>query len=338
MESRQIWKVSIIIPCFNPSFEDLHQAIKSAIEQTVPPFEVIIVNDGSEDVFGFEALACFDTPFLRRVDIAHSGLGLARNQGIGVSKGDYIVFMDCDDIISPSFVETISQHAADHLDVMVFGIGDHASISAPQETMEVFSDSEASRYLNRIIRGYKRAEVRSVCGKAFFRAFLLEKGLSFENVAQGEDQLFMYDVSFHNPRLGSLPSFCSYQYNWKQSSMSNSFDEAKIASFLDLMKRLRERLVKRGCLSKQSPKAREYFYTVSGEYIPRLLKIVFCNKGNPKSFWRRYKEARSLFFKDPLFLECIRFCKIADALSVGKRIQLLLTKFHILLPLFLHYS
>jgi glycosyltransferase involved in cell wall biosynthesis len=93
--------VSVIIICLNQSHY-LHDAIKSALAQTVRNTEVIIVDDGSTD---------------RTAEVAHSypqvfyiyqhnqGISSARNTGLRESKGDYALFLDADDRLLPKAVE-----------------------------------------------------------------------------------------------------------------------------------------------------------------------------------------------------------------------------------------
>ncbi len=99
--------VSVIIPTFNrPAF--LVEAVKSVLNQTVRPEEIIIVDNGSASEFGAE---------LSRIAHLHSSLslirlpsnkgpGCARNIGLAKSNGDWILFLDDDDVLSPDFIES----------------------------------------------------------------------------------------------------------------------------------------------------------------------------------------------------------------------------------------
>jgi glycosyltransferase involved in cell wall biosynthesis len=97
-------KVSVVIPCYNQgSFLD--EAVESVIAQTCRDFEIIVVNDGSTDEFTNRLLASYDRPKTRVLHISNRGLASARNCGIDEARGGYILPLDADDRIGPSYLE-----------------------------------------------------------------------------------------------------------------------------------------------------------------------------------------------------------------------------------------
>lgn len=92
-------KVSIVIPCYGQAHY-LEDAIESALTQTVL-CEVIVVNDGSLDNTS-EIAKKYP---VRLVEKTNGGLSSARNAGIAVAKGEYILTLDADDIITQDFIE-----------------------------------------------------------------------------------------------------------------------------------------------------------------------------------------------------------------------------------------
>lgn len=97
---------SIIIPCYNGE-RYLAQAIDSALAQTYPQCEVIVVDDGSSD--GSAAIMHNYAGRIRIVQQANAGLPAARNAGIHVSTGDYLAFLDADDYWQPDFIAKMMQ-------------------------------------------------------------------------------------------------------------------------------------------------------------------------------------------------------------------------------------
>jgi glycosyltransferase involved in cell wall biosynthesis len=91
--------VSIIIPCFNTGHY-LGEAIESALAQTMPDFEIIVVDDGSTDSTREVALG-FDDPRLHYVYQENAGLCAARNAGTRASHGRLLAFLDADDTLMP---------------------------------------------------------------------------------------------------------------------------------------------------------------------------------------------------------------------------------------------
>jgi glycosyltransferase involved in cell wall biosynthesis len=94
--------ISVIIPCYNQSHY-LIEAIQSVLTQSLPPTEIIVVDDGSPD--DTKAIAT-RYPEVRYVRQENKGLAAARNAGFAVSRGEYIVFLDADDRLRPEAIAT----------------------------------------------------------------------------------------------------------------------------------------------------------------------------------------------------------------------------------------
>jgi glycosyltransferase involved in cell wall biosynthesis len=97
--------VSAIIPCFNAE-ATIERAMLSVVSQTIPVFEIIVVNDGSTDTSGrlLEGLKS-NYPQLKVIHQENKGVSYARNIAIQAALGDYILTLDADDYFDPSFVE-----------------------------------------------------------------------------------------------------------------------------------------------------------------------------------------------------------------------------------------
>jgi glycosyltransferase involved in cell wall biosynthesis len=93
---------SIIIPCYN-SEAYIRQAVESALGQTYPNKEVIVVNDGSTDR-SLEILQEYQDR-IKVVSQQNRGLPAARNAGIRASSGDFLAFLDSDDYWDDGFLE-----------------------------------------------------------------------------------------------------------------------------------------------------------------------------------------------------------------------------------------
>jgi glycosyltransferase involved in cell wall biosynthesis len=96
--------VSVVIPCYNYG-RFLGEAIESALTQSHRPLEVIVVDDGSNDDSAYVA-ARYPVRLLRQ---SHQGVCRAVNAGVKEANGEFIVRLDADDILSPTYVaETLS--------------------------------------------------------------------------------------------------------------------------------------------------------------------------------------------------------------------------------------
>jgi len=107
-------KVSIIIPCWNAE-KYIADAIGSALGQSYPNIEVIVVNDGSTD--GSQTVIDSFKDRVVSIVVENGGANKARNIGIKMSSGNYVMFLDADDYIEDellaSLVDEISKAEAD---------------------------------------------------------------------------------------------------------------------------------------------------------------------------------------------------------------------------------
>ncbi len=98
-------KVSIVIPVYNVKPCYINDALNSALKQTYKNIEIVIVNDGSTNEATLEYLKTIDNPLVKVISQENSGLAEARNSGIRVAKGEYILPLDADDIIDKTYIE-----------------------------------------------------------------------------------------------------------------------------------------------------------------------------------------------------------------------------------------
>ena len=103
--------ISVIVPVYNVE-KYLRQCLESILAQTFHDYEAILVDDGSTDSSG---ILCDDFASRdARIKIIHKpngGLSSARNTGIDVASGNWIIFIDSDDVISPDCLEILNSTA-----------------------------------------------------------------------------------------------------------------------------------------------------------------------------------------------------------------------------------
>ncbi|WP_099237318.1 glycosyltransferase [Synechococcus sp. BDU 130192] len=100
--------ISVVIPCYN-SAAYVKDAIASALDQTYPHVEVIVIDDGSTDG-SIDILHSFGDRIYWETQ-ANQGAPIARNRGLELAKGKYIKFLDADDILLPDCLEHQIQQA-----------------------------------------------------------------------------------------------------------------------------------------------------------------------------------------------------------------------------------
>ena len=96
-------KVSIIIPCYNCE-KYIIKTLESAVSQDYTNIEIIVINDGSTDNCSSIVKTIKDDR-IHLIEQENQGVSFSRNKGLALAKGEFIVFLDADDLLHPSFLE-----------------------------------------------------------------------------------------------------------------------------------------------------------------------------------------------------------------------------------------
>lgn len=110
--------ISVIVPVYNVETY-LEECLDSIQNQTYTNLEVLLVNDGSTD--GSQAICeryCQTDKRFRLMNQTNQGLSAARNKGVEISTGEYIVFVDSDDIIKTNYLEKLMQYMTEDVDIV----------------------------------------------------------------------------------------------------------------------------------------------------------------------------------------------------------------------------
>lgn len=104
--------VSIIIPAYQEELR-IERCLKSILASTYPNLELIVVNDGSTDntekvLKTFQEKNSSPKAIFRFITIPNGGVARARNYGLSLAKGEYIGFVDADDMIHPEMIERLA--------------------------------------------------------------------------------------------------------------------------------------------------------------------------------------------------------------------------------------
>ena len=137
--------VSIIVPVYN--VEDyLTECIESAIKQTYHNLEIILVDDGSTDTSGkiCDMYACKDD----RIKVFHKqngGLSDARNTGIEKATGEYIYFLDSDDMLPTGAIEKmLNACVQEDADMAIAGVEKFVDDKLPQSSEKIEAESDTT--------------------------------------------------------------------------------------------------------------------------------------------------------------------------------------------------
>ena len=185
--------ISIIIPVYNAE-KYINRCIKSIVNQSYQELEIIVVNDGSTDnsLSICETLATQDNR-IKVISQDNGGVSKARNTGLRLAKGEYVMFLDSDDYMLPDMCKTMLDvlHSK-QADCVICGIKEpEGGLWCPQRNID---------YL--ILEDFKRdfiyqlnTELLSPCWNKIFKRQLITN-LFNEEISFGEDLIF--DLEYLN--------------------------------------------------------------------------------------------------------------------------------------------
>ena len=213
-------KVSVIVPVYNAE-DKVGRCIKSIIEQEFKNLEIILVNDGSHDN-SYEVCTKFQEIDSRIIVHNQKNLGasIARNVGITLSTGEYILFVDSDDFLEEKMVgNLVKTSELENLDLLICGFyknryNEHLQL---QSSIEVKSS-------NRIIRGNKKIaeEIIDLFENERINApwckLIKAKIIKENNIKMSKDLILQEDLYFNISLLEHVSSLginegCYYHYN-----------------------------------------------------------------------------------------------------------------------------
>lgn len=243
--------VSIVMPVYNVE-KYLRQTLDSLENQTLKNIEIICVDDGSTDSSP-EILEEYQSRD-KRIRVLHQekqGAGSARNYGLEHARGEYLLFLDSDDIFDKNLCnEVYYQSRQKKADVCLFGAQRLNMQTMHVEPMgwvlqkkllqkkEVFSARDVGDRLYQITSGCPWS-------KMFRRQFVLENGIKFQNLSNTNDAFFVRMNLSLAERITTINiPYVTYRYNEGHNIQSNKVREP--LAFYEAFKALKAELEKRG--------------------------------------------------------------------------------------------
>lgn len=222
--------VSVIVPVYNVA-PYLERCLDSVVNQTYGDIEIILVDDGSTDGSTeiCDKYAAQDNR-IRVIHKANGGVSSARNVGLGCIKGDYVIFVDSDDVIELDMIETLINHAsvADSdiicclLDVVEVN-GTTRSLTRGETFGEIRPPEVISKYFD---DPFIKDQMYGPVNKLFSRQLINKH--SFSNYRLGEDILFIFELLLECKSV-SIIDYTGYHYMHREgSAMTSSFSEKSL--------------------------------------------------------------------------------------------------------------
>ena len=236
------YDVTIGIPVYK-SVDYVQRSIDSALKQTYSSIEFLIIDDGGADG-SIEIVERMKAEHHRGRDIRiikhelNKGVAASRNRIIDEASGEYLYFMDSDDVIAENTIELMMQYAHQFDAEIVFGSYEKIEITGEKivyqyPDMQLFGEDELASFAYRKYAGTQA----SACNFLVNTSLLREHHHRFINTDYWEDLVFTFDLVTMIKRAVLLPDI-TYLYLCRENSLSN-YQQRNQISKDEIMKNIR---------------------------------------------------------------------------------------------------
>lgn len=233
-------KISVIVPIYMVE-EYLRQCLDSLVNQTYKDIEIILVDDGSPDRCGeiCEEYAKKDA----RIIVIHQengGLSAARNAGLDIAQGEYIMFVDSDDWVEPSFcekaLEAILEHQVDMAIMGFFVTYKNKVVPIKTPSPRILDGTEAMLH---VILHDEPSIYNAVWNKIYHKRLFLNLRFPLGMIA--EDAAVQYKILHITPKVYVFDQ-CLYYYRKRMYSLAGSVAKNNLKTQCDIIQVFYERL------------------------------------------------------------------------------------------------
>ena len=215
-------KISVIIPVYNTNIDDLDTCLNSILHQTICNYEIIIVDDGSSDKI---ALFCDQIASLsEKIKVFHNdnhGVSWSRNFGIKKSTGQYICFIDADDIIENNMLEKLYFNIKNNdADISMCG---YNYIELDGNKYPKYGTNKTIIFDRRqsLISMFDDQSFGVAVWNKMFKKDLIKKINFNENLHINEDRLFLFNAICESKK-NVYEDVCLYNYIKRENSATTS--------------------------------------------------------------------------------------------------------------------
>lgn len=268
-------KISVILPVYNAE-KYLCETLDSVISGAFADFEIIAVNDGSTDgsLDILRSYAERDNR-VKIIDKPNTGVSDTRNVGISAAEGEYLAFLDADDIYAPEYLERMYSAAEESgADVTVCGYitfhGDAPAFAA--------SVSQAAKPTN-IKELLGTGLMTSMCVKLVRRQVVTENNIEFDkNLAFGEDLFFSWKVCLASEKTVKV-SDVLYGYRMSSDGATMRYHDRLYEKYKHAFDELKAYASERGRGEEEKREIDIYFV----KRLPTLTFMCARSKGTLRS-------------------------------------------------------
>ena len=219
---------SVIIPVYNGA-KFIDNAIESVLSQTNSDWELIVVNDGSKDATMSVLEKYADNDKIRIINQENAGVSVARNTGFEASKGEYIAFLDADDVWHKTHLEVMADLIKKYPDAGLYGTFTRTVLVNGDviEKAEYFEGKAEDVFLEDFLGEYyknKSAKMFTVITTCITREAFIKAGGFPAGCKIGEDLELSLVVAAYYPVVLSSVATATYIKENSTATKTKSFD------------------------------------------------------------------------------------------------------------------
>lgn len=223
-------KYSVVIPVYN--LENYISKTLDSLTNRPNDTEIILINDGSTDnswTVMEEYVSKNDVTDIQLLKEPNSGVSIARNTGIEAARGEYLIFIDGDDLCSDVIFEKIEAKSDTKPDMIVWRFETDDGNNKKKSQLE-FAKEEyfGAEFCKTLLSGENRIRIGSFAVK---KDLIIKKNLRFtEGCAICEDVEFMYKAVLSSNKIHTINDIC-YTYVMRNGSAMNVSNKADMRKF-----------------------------------------------------------------------------------------------------------
>lgn len=308
MDEKKI--ISIVVPCYNVA-SYIQQCVDSIISQTYSNWELILVDDGSTDKT--PQICDYYSQKDSRIHVIHKangGLVSARNVGYEAVTGDWLVYVDGDDWVSPNLVESITHviHSHDDLDLIFFCAVQelHNKTVEGKWNWDQYVDGkiyvkDENISLSSYVLNYNSG-ISDVWGKAFRVKWCHSYDIKHNpKLRQGEESVDLIMRAFYYANRALFFKKQLYHYRYNENSISKRVDENNTFCIIDCM-----HIIKSFIDSiPYNNKFMQEFELRNAYLLLSIAMQTYFHPNNPNGYKERRQKFIVLIENTPLFLDAV---------------------------------
>ena len=302
--------VSVIIPVYNAE-PYLRRCLDSVLNSTYRELELILVNDGSTDNSPAicEEYAARDSR-VTLISQENRGVSAARNRGLEACRGEWVVFVDADDLISPDFLGLVAREEYQDQDLLLFDFAQtegRLTDASPLPKALCFGPGDMTELLRSLLLRRQLIEngnlnFVSPCGKAYRNELIERCSIQFSSqLFYGEDKLFNAEYLTRAAHCAYLPTPV-YCYDIHPGSSSQRFNPDLPLNLAQLLEQLRDALEAAHMLA---PLERDFYSYALENLSYSMVWAIFCPE-NPQIYREQLEVCRTLR-ENPLYRRAMEF-------------------------------